>query len=39
MQIDKLKGRLNYDNNKHEVKLKLLELSQPRPSTRHFGVA
>lgn len=38
LRIEKLKGNNNYDNNKHEVTLKLLDLQHPRPSTRVHGV-
>jgi hypothetical protein len=36
--LDKAKGINNYDNSKHEVELKLLELQQPRPSTKLYGL-
>jgi hypothetical protein len=38
LKIEKMKGFVNYDNNKHETSLKLLDLELPRPSTRLHGV-
>jgi ribosomal protein L30/L7E len=39
LKIEKMKGPVNYDNSKHDVTLKLLNLENPRPSTRVHGVA
>lgn len=33
-----MKGQVNYENNRHEVNLKLLELEKPRLSTKNEGV-
>lgn len=33
-----MKGPVNFDNSKHEVALKLLDLDNPRASTRLHGV-
>lgn len=38
LKIEKMKGFVNYDNKKHEMMLRLLDLEQPRPSTRVHGV-
>ena len=33
-----MKGNLNYDKSRHEVEMKLLDLQQPRPSTKPYGI-
>jgi len=33
-----MKGISNYDNSRHEIEMKLLDLQQPRPSTKPYGI-
>lgn len=33
-----MKGKVNYDNSRHEADLKIISLNDPRPSTKHKGV-
>ena len=34
-KIDKLKGPTNYDNSKHQANIKILEIHEPRKSTKY----